>query len=425
MPNAMQVINAGLYADRIVEVVLKWQAANAEREQNRHACKEALKAAGFKVLGAGFYGFVVAGPAGSEFVVKVCIDSNDGYPMYAKWAKANPMPGIIPVWIAERITDTCFVAVLPRLKDMEDCNQKYQPYAVAAREAVFDALEGFANEDLHDGNWLQCEDGTIVISDPFSGLYVDREKAESTAQRGAYKPPLRDQYDMFTPTYEQRKATEDAKIAPVNLTLGRRSPVGRMPTEMAAGIANGLRGGVVPGCGCAMCAKNANDALPNGIEKPKDRLVGNLRNDMRFDVFPWNEFRDGPRPDPRKRWVIDGIMADELAFRAWDIAKPLMRPKQEPDGRLIGLLVKAAQKWGLQQLFANLPMQRVQFMESLANWKRQDSNNLGMAVPIKERLELDFNELERRVMAADGGRISNRRSFIQQQFGPIGRPAFF
>ncbi len=347
MPNAMQVINAGLYADRIVEVVLKWQAANEGNEQNRQACRSALAAAGFKVLGAGFYGFVVEGPAGSEFVVKVCIDSNDGYPMYAKWAKANPMPGIIPVWIAERITDTCFVAVLPRLKDMEDCNQKYQPYAVAAREAVFDALGGFANEDLHNGNWLQCEDGTIVISDPFSGLYVDSEKAESTAQRGAYKPPLRDQFDMFDPTYEQYEALSDAKIAPANLTLDSRSPVGRIPTEMAAGIANGLRGGAVfppPGavswCNCTMCKQILGSVkLAANVVKPRPALADN---------------------------------------HSW-----------------------------------------------LQNWKAQDSNNLGMAVPIKERLELDFNELERRVMANAGGRISNRRAFIQQQFGPIGLPFFF
>jgi hypothetical protein len=421
MPNAMQVINAGLYADRIVEVVLKWQAANEGREQNRHDCKTALKAAGFSVLGAGFYGFVIAGPADTEFVVKVCIDANDGYPMYAKWAKANPMPGIIPVWLAERITDTCFVAVLPRLKDMENYSEKYKPYAEAARNAVFEALEGFANEDLHDGNWLQCEDGTVVISDPFAGLYVDREKAESTAQRGEYKPSLRDQFDMFEPTPAQRQAIRDAKIAAENRVLGRRSSAGPMPMAQAPMGGAWPQPAPMSGCNCPMCVgmrgKGRDKQLPEGVQVIKPRLAGKV-----FDIMLLDEVA---RQDPRKRWAIDGFMVGELEFRAWDIAKPLMRPKQEPDMRLIGLLAKAAQKWGVQQLFANLPVQRVRYVEGLNNWKAQDSNRLGMAVPIKERLELDFNELERRVMANAGGRIPDGRALIQQQFRPNGWPAFF
>jgi len=434
MPNAMQVINAGLYADRIVEVVLKWQAANEGREQSRHDCKTALKAAGFSVLGAGFYGFVIAGPADTEFVVKVCIDANDGYPMYAKWAKANPMPGIIPVWLAERITDKCFVAVLPRLKDMEDYNQKYQPYAVAAREAVFEALEGFANEDLHDGNWLQCEDGTIVISDPFAGLYVDREKAESTAARGSYKPSLRDQFDMFEPTYVQQQVIRDAKMKADRLAGVPPRLTGQQP--MACDFAGGtaFRGGAVlppPGavywCNCPMCKQILGSVKrAANVVKPRSALAANqFPNGNAFDLVVLDDVQQRDRDRQLgNAWFVQGRKVGRFTFQAWDIAKPLMYSKQEPDGRLLSILSRAAERYGLKNLFVNLPVHEVACMPGLQNWKAQDSNRLGMAVPIERKMELDFNELERRIMANAGGRIPDRRALIQQQFRPRDWPAF-
>jgi hypothetical protein len=462
MPTAMQVINAGLYADRIVETVLKWQAAqdHVNKQQNRHSCKEMLRNAGFKVLGAGFYGFVVDGPADSEFVVKVCIDATDGYPMYAKWAKANPQPGIMPVWLAERITDTCFFAVIPRLKELDNYSEKYQPYAVQARQAVMDALDNFANEDLHDGNWMQMPDGTIVISDPFAGLYVDAEKAESTAARGAYTPPLKDQFDLFSPTLSQQVAINEAKTIADRLAGVRPRLTGQQP--MARNLAGGtaFRGGAflpppgaLPGCDCPICKQILGSVKrAANVVKPRSALAANqwpmfnlpkVEGGMKPGVFNAMiqgfdgrmadlVILDDPSPEQVRRrdellgnaWFVQGRKVGRVTFQAWDIAKPLMYSKQEPDGRLLSILSRAADRYGLKNLFVNLPVHEVARMPGLQNWKAQDSNRLGMAVPIERKMELDFNELERRIMASPRGRQPHGR-FDVRNFPRLPDGAFF
>lgn len=491
MPNAMQVINAGLYADRVVECVLKFQAKDADKQENRHDCRRALKADGFEVLGAGYYGFVVAGPADSGFVVKVCIDGNDGYPMYAKWAKANPQPGVVPVWLAERITDTCFVAVLPQLLSVDDsCNVRENVAQKAISAAryneghilpqfeylrqtvtnVIEALGDFANEDMHYGNWMQCpETNMIYLTDPFAGLYVDREKAESTAARGVYVPPLKDQFDLFEPTYVQLRAIEDAKTAgavaagpnpfstdfaacglkSVKKSFPMPKPWEQLDRPCLA------RGGAGDGCNCAACRPKREDVkvvnahlggnlnfrvppdLKPGVHNVQiqgmmanimamdDQIARDMgafqqiaRDNAAFFRQPVGHIQGLMRDNLRQQWFLEGVQCDEVQFRAWEVAKPLLRKKQKPDAELLRILGEAAERFGLRDLFPNLPVREVRYFPSRhVPVMRMNTEQLAQPVMIKQRLELDFNELERRVVAHAGRHQPNGRFDVRNIAG--------
>ena len=451
MPNAMQVINAGLYADRVVECILKWQAGNEDKKENRHECRSVLKKEGFSVLGSGYYGFVVDGPADSSFVVKVCIDGNDGYPMYARWAKANPQPGVVPVWLAERITDTCFVAVLPKLLPVDGLNEREsdaqqqisyarynQPekldpghaYLHGVVRNVLDTLGDFANEDMHYGNWMQdAETGMIYLTDPFACLYVDRDKAESTAARGVYIPPLKDQFDLFDPTYEQRQAgLVPAKkeagcegpapfgttFAPLHGMSAKKSfPMPAPWVELIRPCLGHGRGG--DECNCAKCRKPDQVAV-------KPRSAGKL---LLGDKGFVQQVRGKPVPGImrdglRNRWFVDGIECGGRTAEAWQVAKPLMRREQQADARLLEILSEAAGVWGIHNLFPKLPVKRLRYFPAAADVMRMNTKQLAQPVQFKERMELDFNELERRVMADAGRCVPDGRFDVRIFDRPIG-----
>lgn len=153
-----------------------------------------MEAAGFSVISSGAYGSVVNLPDGN--VLKICQRKNDGYPMWAMWAQRNQGPGIPAIYWTQRINESLFFAAMPKYQSLSETDKErifqLRDKGVSAKEGyadsylakavrkVIEALDRFADRDMHGGNFMYCPiTGEYKITDPYAALCEDQRQVES------------------------------------------------------------------------------------------------------------------------------------------------------------------------------------------------------------------------------------------------------
>lgn len=209
---AQRVVDAGLFAERVLCII---------EDLPQYMAIDKLRKAGIVVLGSGCFGSALLSPCG-DFVLKVCWQEYDGYPIYARWAKANPGPHIPAIFYTAQIGKT-FVAAMPLLAEL---NRDQEAEVLAQRQRglysapsaadtelskairlVRDELGDFCTLDMHLGNFLADQNGTIYITDPFSGCNdVDYAVAKVTGHE--FKRQVADQLEL------DLSRAEDYRMAP-------------------------------------------------------------------------------------------------------------------------------------------------------------------------------------------------------------------
>lgn len=192
------LIKAGFAIERIAELA----ASNAGGcDINPYAFANH----GFAVLGRGAYGYVLAVPD-CQYVIKVCRDPTDGYIMFAKWAMANPMPGLPAFKQVTQVGGEHGITyiVMPRLSDLTSVQRnevldarwiapgqttagmnKAQKQLAVALKCMREALGAWASEDTHLGNFMY--DPTrdqYVVTDPYTTVYSGGTAHELTDRIG-------------------------------------------------------------------------------------------------------------------------------------------------------------------------------------------------------------------------------------------------
>lgn len=186
-------IRSGLLMEQVIA------ALPQGRELGGWQVADCAKAAGFRVLGNGAFGAAVMG-ADPDIVIKVCARvESDSYPVFAEWAADNSHPNLVQIyhtyWNEDR---TLFMAALERLNpspaiyaddefgDYLPALQYYSECGVSdrgvplrfrelrdlMRHVVLEFAE-WGQLDMHGGNFLCREDGTVVLTDPIGELYMD------------------------------------------------------------------------------------------------------------------------------------------------------------------------------------------------------------------------------------------------------------
>lgn len=176
--------------------------------KNASAFHDALRARGYELIGSGYYSWVMAKP-NSDKVIKILPRPTDGWVQYVKWAHENGYAGkqaprvYAYKWIktkgkmAYRNCPGFGIALMERLdKTINEVENKdavklipplihlVQKENDAAKNVVDSIVPGFsemnikmkehfgddASYDLHDKNFMVRKDGTLVLTDPFSGI---------------------------------------------------------------------------------------------------------------------------------------------------------------------------------------------------------------------------------------------------------------
>ena len=146
---------------------------------------------GLELLGVAHTAFAFSPPDAPHLAVKVGLDPDDGWPAWAVWARQNPSPHLPRVasldWIVTGGRRRLFVAAVERLypslvgrRWIKACpGGKRDPLALAAHVApshpsVAALLRAAAAAfpagrwDMGGPNWLERQDGTLVLNDPLS-----------------------------------------------------------------------------------------------------------------------------------------------------------------------------------------------------------------------------------------------------------------
>lgn len=208
---AKRVVDAGLFAERVLCII---------EDLPQHLSLGKLLRSGIVVLGSGCFGSALLSPCG-DFVLKVCWQEYDGYPIYARWAKANPGPHIPAIFYTAQIGNT-FVAAMPLLAELspdqeaEVLVQRQRGLYCAPRaddtelakaiRLVRNELGDFCNLDMHCGNFLADQNGTIYITDPFSGCN-DVEYAVAKVTGHEFKRQIADQLELDLSRSEDYRVT--------------------------------------------------------------------------------------------------------------------------------------------------------------------------------------------------------------------------
>src|SRR6266446_2469563 len=140
-----------------------------------------LEKRGYEMLGIGMYSRVWGKP-GSSKVIKVGT-TNDSWLTYIVWAMSkgyvgNHAPRVDSFKVNGQ--EGYFVAVMERLRRLNTGNCKLMNKLTPDTNSITDTVpewKTFSKEftarfgrhnDLHDGNWLQRENGELVLTDPLS-----------------------------------------------------------------------------------------------------------------------------------------------------------------------------------------------------------------------------------------------------------------
>lgn len=200
----LRYFEAGLFAEKVL--------ATLDYNLSRWLNIERLRKAGIRVLGSGAYGTTMLSPDGS-WVLKVCWDQQDAYPIYARWAAANPGPHIPEIFYQVQ-TDQLYLCAMPRYFESKedsydylsacresaryDAPQDNEPSLTKALRDMLGALEDFCSADMHFGNFMyDPKRRQYVVTDPFSALYLDPDKAVARATGTQYVAPITEQLDIF------------------------------------------------------------------------------------------------------------------------------------------------------------------------------------------------------------------------------------
>lgn len=182
------------------DTFVKWERAN---DNSIFGCprkfRERLSRRGYVWLGSGYYSCVL-GKEGSDRVIKICRDIDGGsWFNYILWANANGYAGTYaPVVYSWKVYNDKFgVAVMERLKGVEHEDDSYVLPMIVEASAKYDnkmahkmldfASPGMAKFvqdlkeaklgrlDLHGGNFMARNDGTLVATDPISNSLEEKK----------------------------------------------------------------------------------------------------------------------------------------------------------------------------------------------------------------------------------------------------------
>mgnify|MGYP007121578060 FL=1 len=200
----LRYCEAGLFAEKVLALL--------DHGLSRYTNIDRLRRGGVHVLSSGAYGTTMLSPDGS-WVLKVCWDKQDAYPIYARWAAANPGPHIPDIFYHVQ-TEHVFICAMPRYYETKedsydylsacresaryDAPQDNDPSLTKALRDMLEALEDFCSTDLHFGNFMyDPKRRQYVVTDPFSSLCCDPDKAVARVTGKDYREPLREQLDIF------------------------------------------------------------------------------------------------------------------------------------------------------------------------------------------------------------------------------------
>ena len=207
---AKRVVDAGLFAERVLGII---------EDLPQHMSIDKLRRAGIVVLGSGCFGSALLSPCGG-FVLKVCWQEYDGYPIYARWAKANPGPHIPAIFYTAQIGKT-FVAAMPLLAELSPAQERevleqrqrgfmsqsdHDTELSKAIRLVCDELGDFCTIDMHNGNFLADQNGTIYITDPLSAC-TDVDYAVAKVTGHEFKRQIADQLELGLSRAEDYRMT--------------------------------------------------------------------------------------------------------------------------------------------------------------------------------------------------------------------------
>lgn len=200
----VRYFEAGLFAEKVL--------ATLDYNLSRWSNIERLRKAGINVLGSGAYGTTMLSPCG-DWVLKVCWDQKDAYPIYARWAAANPGPHIPEIFYQVQ-ADQLYLCAMPRYFESKedsydylsacrdsaryDAPQDNDPSLTKALRSMLEALEDFCSADMHFGNFMyDPKRRQYVVTDPFSSLYLDPDKAAARATGAQYVEQIKEQLEIF------------------------------------------------------------------------------------------------------------------------------------------------------------------------------------------------------------------------------------
>lgn len=153
-----------------------------------------LRAAGFKLLGNGHFSVAVGHPDLPGKCIKLSIRKEDSGAAFAAYCRANPQDVHLPSIEYIRNMSNCVAIVMPKyaryLHDYEHIDADYaEVYAAIHRKdaewlrrkkidtsssayasaaAIRKFFDGLAQFDLHAGNVMRDDKGTLIIIDPVS-----------------------------------------------------------------------------------------------------------------------------------------------------------------------------------------------------------------------------------------------------------------
>ena len=143
------------------------------------------------LLGAAHTAFAFAPPDDRRLAIKVGLDPEDGWPAWATWCQGNPGPHVPRVgelaWFSAGGRPRLFLAAVERLHPtlvgsrwIRACPAgKRDPLALADHvEAIHPGVAALLRAaaqafpagrwDMGGPNWLERDDGTLVLNDPLS-----------------------------------------------------------------------------------------------------------------------------------------------------------------------------------------------------------------------------------------------------------------
>lgn len=168
-----------------------------------------LSGKGFIHLGGGYYSAVWEHPSCPGLAIKVTKEREDEASItYLAWARANPGPHVPKVYHLRRASELQ-VSVINKLYPLDSTNERlYGKYlrnmsdygpASAYREVahvcpvaavaadIFEFFDGIVGWDLHSGNYMQDENGVMVITDPVTVAYDSDSRTLLTGIERAFK----------------------------------------------------------------------------------------------------------------------------------------------------------------------------------------------------------------------------------------------
>ena len=201
-------------------------STSGTKYKDRYEFKEALAAQGYKWLGGGYYSTVYSKPGGNS-VVKVG-PANDAWPLYIGWALRKGYAGTFaPAVTSLRFynlgqREAFYVAemeklealyfrhrwqdqarkehgalmgncrYLKRTEEIEKTVPKWGKFVRDLRKFRRTSDLGKIKYDAHSDNWMVRKDGSLVLTDPFSGEASRKgtHSAKRTAQRYTSAPSL-------------------------------------------------------------------------------------------------------------------------------------------------------------------------------------------------------------------------------------------